>query len=50
VVLGYRPAIIPTLGKIMQDAKWQAPVPYPTDGLMYQWDEATTDWKATVGE
>ena len=32
------------------DAKWQAPVPYPTDGLVYEWDEATTDWKATVSE
>jgi hypothetical protein len=33
-----------------EDAKWQPPVPYPTDGVMYQWDEATTDWKATVNE
>lgn len=23
---------------------WDAPVPYPTDGKMYQWDEATTNW------
>jgi hypothetical protein len=23
---------------------WQAPVPYPTDGKMYTWDEATTSW------
>jgi hypothetical protein len=29
---------------------WQPPVPYPTDGIMYQWDEETTDWKATVNE
>lgn len=28
--------------------QWEAPVPYPTDGLMYVWDETTTDWKATV--
>lgn len=27
---------------------WEAPVAYPTDGLMYEWDETTTDWKATV--
>lgn len=33
-----------------EDAKWQAPVPYPTDGLVYVWDEETTDWKATVNE
>lgn len=23
---------------------WDSPVPYPTDGKMYQWDEATTNW------
>ena len=23
---------------------WDAPVPYPTDGKDYQWDEATTSW------
>jgi hypothetical protein len=23
---------------------WQAPVPYPTDGKFYTWDEATTSW------
>jgi hypothetical protein len=28
--------------------QWEAPVPYPTDGVMYQWDEETTDWKAIV--
>jgi len=29
-----------------ENAQWQAPVAYPTDGLMYSWDEETTDWKA----
>jgi len=24
---------------------WEAPVPYPTDGKRYNWDEATTSWK-----
>ena len=24
---------------------WEAPVPYPTDGKIYNWDEATTSWK-----
>ena len=24
--------------------RWEAPVPYPQDGKMYQWDEATTSW------
>ena len=23
---------------------WEAPVPYPDDGLRYTWDEATTSW------
>lgn len=23
---------------------WESPVPYPTDGKIYQWDEATTAW------
>jgi len=28
--------------------QWEAPIPYPTDGVMYAWDEETTDWKAIV--
>lgn len=29
---------------------WVAPVPYPTDGLDYQWDEATGSWvEVSVG-
>lgn len=24
--------------------RWEAPVPYPTDGKFYTWDEATTSW------
>jgi len=27
---------------------WQAPVPMPTDGKQYLWDEATTSWKEIV--
>jgi hypothetical protein len=23
---------------------WESPVPYPTDGKRYSWDEATTSW------
>jgi len=26
---------------------WYAPVAYPTDGKMYTWDEATTNWIET---
>ena len=24
---------------------WEAPVAYPDDGKLYDWDEATTNWK-----
>lgn len=24
---------------------WEAPVPYPTDGKLYDWDETTHSWK-----
>ena len=27
---------------------WESPVPYPTDGKMYSWDEETTNWKEMV--
>jgi len=30
--------------------RWDSPIPYPTDGLMYIWDEETTDWKAYVND
>ena len=30
--------------------QWQAPVPYPTDDLMYEWDEELTDWKPIIKE
>jgi len=30
--------------------RWDSPIPYPTDGLMYVWDEETTDWKAYVND
>jgi hypothetical protein len=33
-----------------EDAKWQAPVAYPTDGVMYAWNEESGDWEATVSE
>jgi len=29
---------------------WEAPVPYPTDGKMYTWDEASTSWVEVVAE
>jgi hypothetical protein len=27
-----------------QTCTWQAPIPYPSDGLTYQWNESTTQW------
>ena len=30
--------------------QWDAPVPYPTDDLMYSWDEDTTSWVEITGE
>lgn len=27
-----------------QTAQWEAPVPYPNDGKLYTWDEATLSW------
>jgi hypothetical protein len=30
--------------------QWQAPVPYPTDGKMYTWDEASTSWVEVAAE
>lgn len=31
-------------------ARWVAPVPYPTDGLIYSWNEEAGDWEAVVYE
>lgn len=31
-------------------AQWESPVPYPTDGIMYQWNEELTDWQATIND
>jgi len=29
---------------------WGSPTPYPTDGQIYRWDEATTSWVAVPTE
>ena len=31
-----------------QTCQWQAPIPQPADGLMYQWDEPTLSWVEVV--
>ena len=33
-----------------ETCRWEPPIPYPTDGVMYQWDEEITNWKAIVNE
>jgi hypothetical protein len=30
-------------------AQWEPPTPMPTDGKMYSWDEATTNWIEILG-
>ena len=30
--------------------QWKAPIEYPTDGLMYEWDEELTNWKPIIKE
>ena len=32
-----------------QTCQWEAPVPYPTDGERYMWDEATGTWVKSEG-
>ena len=33
-----------------EEANWQAPVPYPTDGGVYIWDEELQEWIEFVTE
>ena len=35
---------------VEETAQWEAPVPYPDDGLMYSWNEEIIDWEATQFE
>jgi len=46
--IGIKPAASWVLNE--ETCLWEAPVPYPTDGLMYQWNEETTEWKAIVND
>jgi hypothetical protein len=31
-----------------ETCRWQAPTPYPTDGLLYSWDEENQNWVAVL--
>ena len=35
---------------VEETAQWEAPVPYPDDGLMYSWNEEIIDWEVTQFE
>ena len=28
--------------------QWEAPIPYPEDGLIYEWNQELGDWEAVV--
>lgn len=38
------PKPFPSWILVEETCNWTAPVLYPADGKMYQWDEATTSW------
>lgn len=31
-----------------ETCRWDSPVPYPTDGVIYEWNEELIDWQAIV--
>jgi hypothetical protein len=31
-----------------ETAQWEAPTSYPSDGLIYHWNEAALDWEAVI--
>lgn len=33
-----------------ETARWEAPIPYPQDNLIYSWNEEMGDWEAQVIE
>jgi len=45
----YAPKPYPSWTLVEDTCLWEAPTPYPTDGLMYTWDESTTSWVETEG-
>lgn len=40
----YAPQPYPSWTLNSQSYLWESPVPYPTDGKSYAWDEETTTW------
>lgn len=41
----YAPQPYPSYTLNQSTWTWEAPTPYPTDGKLHTWDEATTSWK-----
>jgi hypothetical protein len=35
----------PSWQKNLETFQWESPVPRPTDGNMYEWDETTVSWR-----
>ena len=44
----YAPQPFPSWTIAAPEWIWKAPVPYPTDGKIYSWDEATKEWVEKV--
>jgi len=42
------PKPFPSWVLVEETLLWNAPVAYPTDGQLYNWDEATTSWVVNV--
>ena len=40
------PAPFPSWVLVEETCLWEPPVPMPTDGNMYSWNESTTSWEA----
>ena len=36
------------LGSYETTCQWEAPVAYPDDGKVYEWDEDTVSWKEKI--
>jgi hypothetical protein len=43
------PKPYPSWTLVEDTCQWTAPVVYPTDGKVYEWDEDTTNWKEIAG-
>ena len=41
------PQPYPSWTLVESTCQWISPVPMPTDGSFYEWDESTISWKAT---